>query len=88
MKPSEIIQKLGMDDLRGKHKWYVQSTCAVTGDGLTDSMLEMANLVKQYRKENNWNICFSNIFAFSVVNIIIVQKKYHNNMCRFKLHVI
>jgi hypothetical protein len=53
MKPSEIIQKLGMDNLRGKHKWYVQSTCAVTGDGLTDSMLEMANLVKQYRKENN-----------------------------------
>jgi hypothetical protein len=53
MKPSEIIHKLGMNDLHGKHKWYIQSACAITGDGLADSMLEMANLVKQYRKENN-----------------------------------
>jgi hypothetical protein len=53
MKPSEIIQKLGMSNLPGKHKWYVQSACAVTGEGIIDSMVEMANLVKQYRKENN-----------------------------------
>ncbi|CAF3555159.1 unnamed protein product [Rotaria sp. Silwood1] len=52
MKPAEIIHKLGMNELHGKHKWYVQSACAITGDGLTDAMLEMANLVKQYRKEN------------------------------------
>ncbi|CAF0896419.1 unnamed protein product [Rotaria sordida] len=52
MKPSEIIDKLGMNELRDKHKWYVQSACAITGDGLIDAMLEMANLVKQYRKEN------------------------------------
>ncbi len=53
MKPSEIIQKLGMNDLHGKHKWYIQPACAVTGEGVIDAMLEMANLVKQYRKENN-----------------------------------
>jgi hypothetical protein len=53
MKPSEIMDKLGMNDLNGKHKWYLQPACAITGTGLTDGMLEMANLVKQYRKENN-----------------------------------
>jgi len=53
MKPSEILQKLGMNDLHGKHKWYIQPACAVTGEGVIDAMLEMANLVKQYRKENN-----------------------------------
>jgi len=54
MKPSDIIQKLGMDDLRAKHKWYIQSACAVTGEGLLEGMLEMANLVKQHRKGNDY----------------------------------
>jgi hypothetical protein len=52
MKPSEILSKLDMNNLPGKHKWYVQSACAITGEGLMESMVEMANLVKQYRKEN------------------------------------
>ncbi|CAF3092838.1 unnamed protein product [Rotaria socialis] len=52
MKPSEIIHKLGMNKLHDKHKWHVQSTCAITGDGLTDALLKMTNFVKQYHKEN------------------------------------
>ena len=54
MKPSEIICKLGMNELRSKHKWHIQGACAVTGEGLIESMLEMANLVKQHRKENDY----------------------------------
>jgi hypothetical protein len=54
MKPSDIIQKLGMNELGAKHKWFVQSACAVTGDGLIEAMLEMANLVKQHRKGNDY----------------------------------
>lgn len=50
MTPSEIIHKLGLNDLHGKHRWHVQGACAVTGEGLVESMLEMANLVKKYRK--------------------------------------
>ncbi|CAF0787409.1 unnamed protein product [Rotaria sp. Silwood1] len=53
MKPSDIIQKLGVNELRAKHKWYIQPACAVTGEGLIEAMLEMANLVKQHRKEND-----------------------------------
>ena len=54
MKPSEIIEKLGMNELRAKHKWYIQSACAVTGDGLIEAMLEMGNLVKQHRKGSDY----------------------------------
>jgi hypothetical protein len=54
MKPSDIVQKLGMNNLQGKHKWYIQSACAVTGDGLIESMLEMSNLIKQVRKGNDY----------------------------------
>jgi hypothetical protein len=54
MKPSDLIQKLGMNELGAKHKWFVQSACAVTGDGLIEAMLEMGNLVKQHRKGNDY----------------------------------
>jgi hypothetical protein len=54
MKPSDLIQKLSMNELGAKHKWFVQSACAVTGDGLIEAMLEMGNLVKQHRKENDY----------------------------------
>ncbi|CAF4058616.1 unnamed protein product [Adineta steineri] len=50
MKTSDIAQKLGLNTLNGKHKWVIQSACAVTGDGLLEGMLEMSNLIKQHRK--------------------------------------
>jgi ADP-ribosylation factor protein 1 len=54
MRPSDIIEKLGMNDLRAKHKWFIQSACAVTGDGLLEGMIEMSNLVKQHRKGSDY----------------------------------
>ena len=54
IKPSDLIQKLGMNELGAKHKWFVQSACAMTGDGLIEAMLEMANLVKQHRRGNDY----------------------------------
>ena len=54
MKPADIIEKLNMNSLRGKHKWFIQATCATTGDGLIEGMLEMNNLIKQRRKQSNY----------------------------------
>lgn len=48
----ELIDKLGMKDISTQHKWYLQSVCARTGEGLDEGMLEMVNLIKQNRKEN------------------------------------
>ncbi|CAF3360460.1 unnamed protein product [Rotaria socialis] len=53
MKPADIIQKLGVNELRAKNKWFLQPACAVTGEGLLEAMIEMSNLVKQHRKEND-----------------------------------
>ncbi|CAF0961280.1 unnamed protein product [Adineta steineri] len=52
MKTSDIALKLGLNTLAGKHKWFIQPACAVTGDGLLEGMLEMSNLVKQHRKND------------------------------------
>lgn len=54
MKSAEIIDKLGLNQLKGKNRWYIQPACAVTGDGLIESMLEMSNLIKQHRKGNDF----------------------------------
>lgn len=54
MKTSQIIEKMGLNELRGKHKWFIQPACAVTGEGLIESMLEMSNLVKEHRKNNDF----------------------------------
>lgn len=43
-----------MNQLQGKHKWFIQPACAVTGDGLIEAMLEMSNLVKQHRKQSDY----------------------------------
>ncbi|CAF1204218.1 unnamed protein product [Didymodactylos carnosus] len=50
MSCSEIVQKLGLNELNGRNRWYIQSACAVNGDGLLESMLEMSRLIKEYRK--------------------------------------
>ncbi|CAF1006948.1 unnamed protein product [Adineta ricciae] len=54
LKPADIIEKLNMNSLRGKHKWFIQATCATSGDGLVEGMLEMNNLIKQRRKQANY----------------------------------
>ena len=33
----EITERLGLQNLRGR-EWYIQGTCALTGDGLFDGL--------------------------------------------------
>ena len=47
--PSEVANKLGMNQVRGRD-WYVQGTCAVSGDGIYEGMHELARLVKEYQR--------------------------------------
>lgn len=37
MSPSEITDKLGLNELRGK-TWYIQAACAPQGEGLYDGL--------------------------------------------------
>jgi ADP-ribosylation factor protein 1 len=48
---SEIVEKLNLNKLqRGQNKWFIQSACAVTGDGIYEAMKQMSDMVKQNKR--------------------------------------
>ena len=50
---SEIARRLKLDSLRiNRNKWFIQSACAVTGEGIYEAMKEMSEMVKE-KKLNN-----------------------------------
>ncbi len=46
---ADVSGKLGLNQMTDRH-WYIQSTCAVNGDGLFEGMNELAKLVKEFKK--------------------------------------
>lgn len=48
MKAAEITEKLGLHSLRNR-QWYIQSTCATSGDGLYEGLDWLSNQLKNQR---------------------------------------
>lgn len=48
MNAAEITDKLGLHSLRSRH-WYIQSTCATSGDGLYEGLDWLSNQLKNQR---------------------------------------
>ena len=48
MSPSQLVDKLCLYKLPG-HKWHIQGACAVNGDGIYESMDELATMVKNFQ---------------------------------------
>ena len=46
MSVPEITEKLGLHTLRGR-EWYIQGTCALTGDGLVDGLEWLSKAIKK-----------------------------------------
>ena len=44
----EMTEKLGLNSLR--REWYLQGTCAITGDGLYEGLDWMAKALKNKKK--------------------------------------
>ena len=42
MSVAEITEKLGLQEIRNR-KWFIQSTCATTGDGLYEGLDWLSN---------------------------------------------
>lgn len=42
----ELTDRMGLHTLTS-HKWYIQSACAKTGEGVSEAMMEMANMIKR-----------------------------------------
>jgi ADP-ribosylation factor 1/2 len=54
LSPSQLIQKLGLEKLaQTNNKWYIQSACAINGDGIFESMKTMSDMVKEFKKQKN-----------------------------------
>ena len=53
MNPTEVTAKLGLADQRSRD-WFIQSTCAVTGEGIVDGLEWLATSLKNKRKSNAW----------------------------------
>lgn len=43
MPPAELTDKLGLNQIRGGRKWYIQSTCATQGEGLYEGLDWLSN---------------------------------------------
>jgi signal recognition particle receptor subunit beta len=45
---SEIVNRLKLSNF--KSKWFIQSSCAITGEGIYEAMKRMADLIKENRQ--------------------------------------
>jgi ADP-ribosylation factor protein 1 len=50
MSASSVVQGLALDKL--SNKWFIQRTCATSGEGLYEAMEQMGTMVKEYRRNN------------------------------------
>ncbi|XP_062587609.1 uncharacterized protein LOC134249255 [Saccostrea cucullata] len=46
---SQVAEMMCLHKLTSR-KWYIQSACATTGEGIFDSMQELSAMVKEYKK--------------------------------------
>lgn len=49
MNPSEVADGLALPKMTSR-KWYIHGACATTGDGIFESMKEMADMIKEHKK--------------------------------------
>ena len=50
---AEVTDKLGLHAHKGRD-WYIQSTCAVTGEGIVDGLEWLANNLKSKKSRNHF----------------------------------
>lgn len=46
---ADVANKLGLAQIR-THPWFIQATCATSGDGLLEAMSELGKMVKDFKK--------------------------------------
>lgn len=50
-KPNQLIEKLSLHSLP-RRKWYIQSACATTGDGIVEALQQLATMIKDNKRAN------------------------------------
>ena len=50
---SDLIKLLDLEKLsKTRNRWFVQSTCAVNGDGIYESMKKLSDMIKENQNNN------------------------------------
>lgn len=49
LSPSDVASALNLHKLTG-NKWFIHGACATTGEGVYESLKEMAHMVKEHKK--------------------------------------
>uniref|UniRef100_A0A6N2LLQ3 ADP-ribosylation factor n=1 Tax=Salix viminalis TaxID=40686 RepID=A0A6N2LLQ3_SALVM len=70
MNAAEITDKLGLHSLRQRH-WYIQSTCATSGDGLYEGLDWLSNNIAN-KMGLSFTKLFSRLFAKKEMRILMV----------------
>ena len=48
---TDLVQKLNLEKLsKSRNKWFIQNACASTGEGIYESMEQMAKMIKENKK--------------------------------------
>ena len=53
MNPSVVADSLALPKMTSR-KWYIHGACAMTGDGIFESMKEMADMIKEHKKHKGY----------------------------------
>ena len=65
MNAAEITDNLGLHSLRSR-QWYIQATCATSGDGLYEGLDWLSNQLKNAKWGGYWHsynkLCMGNTF--------------------------
>ncbi|XP_061181639.1 uncharacterized protein LOC133190172 [Saccostrea echinata] len=52
LSPSEVAEMMCLHKLTSR-KWYIQSACATTGEGIYESMRELSTMVQDFKKSQD-----------------------------------
>ena len=53
MNASEVADGLALPKMTNR-KWYIHGACAMTGDGIFESMKEMADMIKEHKRHQGY----------------------------------
>lgn len=49
VRPREVAEKLHLSAVKGRD-WRIRGTCAISGDGVYESIIELSEMVKTFQK--------------------------------------
>lgn len=49
IKVDQLVTRLNLNNLPKTHKWFIQGACAINGDGIWESIRQLADMIKDQR---------------------------------------